>query len=232
MDLFGIGSMIGAVGDTVIGGINAHQQKEAFEWNKQQAEKVFNWNKEVQQRTWEREDTAVQRRLNDLKASGINPLMAAGQSANSGGQVAQTAPNLEAPSINIGLSESISKVIEAISASQNIAQSKAQEQLIQSEILTGEKTRGKITKETQKMQKEIDKMHNETLKIDAERNKITSEMMKIDSERQLHELQRQINLYNYLRSKGMKLRTTDNLPNSPAQVGFYAGQAIGNNAGY
>ena len=158
--------------------------------------------------------------------------MAAGQAANSGGQVAQTAPHVEAPNIDIGLGRSISRVIDGISASQNIAQSKAQEQLIQSEILTGEKTRGKITKETQKIQKEIDKMHNETLKIDAERNKITSEMMKIDSERQLQELQKQINLYNYLRSKGMKLRTTDNMPSNGAQVGFYAGQAIGNNAGY
>lgn len=67
---------------------------------------VFNYQKGLQDTIFNREDDAVQRRVADLKAAGINPVLAAGQAANAGQAVPVTAPTkgLEA-GIHAGLQQ-------------------------------------------------------------------------------------------------------------------------------
>lgn len=52
----------------------------------------LDWQRQSQQTTWDREDNAVQRRAQDLRAAGINPLLAAGQAAQSSSPIHTTAP--------------------------------------------------------------------------------------------------------------------------------------------
>ena len=53
----------------------------------------FDYQKALQQTMFEREDTAVQRRMADLQAAGINPNIAAGSAASAGSVVSRSNTN-------------------------------------------------------------------------------------------------------------------------------------------
>lgn len=82
--LFGA-SVVGGLVDTFVGASasskNYKAQKEALAWQK-----------EAQKTAWQREDNAVQRRVADLRAAGMSPVLAAGQGAQASGPIQVTAP--------------------------------------------------------------------------------------------------------------------------------------------
>ena len=74
----------GAVGGSLLGQyLNYENQKDALEWQKDTQQTIYN-----------REDTSIQRRVADLKAAGLSPVLAAGQGAGTGGTVQINPPQL------------------------------------------------------------------------------------------------------------------------------------------
>lgn len=90
--LSGIANIINAISTPILGGIGLYQNKKNYE----QQEGLLEYQKALQERIFEREDTAFQRRLKDINAAGFSPLAALGQSASSGQALSMSAPQRDA----------------------------------------------------------------------------------------------------------------------------------------
>lgn len=105
-------AMLGTMAvDAGVGVYNATQTGRNFDLQSQN----YDYMKDMQRETWRREDTAIQRRVRDLKRAGLSPVLAAGQGASTSAPI-----RTEAPQIN--------KVenLNLTNLATNLAQSRAQ----------------------------------------------------------------------------------------------------------
>lgn len=165
MDLFGVGSTLGAVSDAIIGGLNYAEQKKTNEKNLALQREQFEYQKALQQQIFDREDSAVQRKVKDLVKSGLNPLLAGGGGANAGSSVGmvqmggQTAPQLQ-----MNAQGAVDSIYNSLKMKQDIATSKIQRALIGTQIASEAAKAQNTAQQTKNLQQEVkEKTYNYNL---------------------------------------------------------------------
>lgn len=125
--LGGIGSAVGGVGSIIsgIGNIDIGNKNLAFE------EKNLKYQQDLQKTIFQREDSSVQRRVADLKAAGLSPVLAAGQGASAGTPISTRAPQrAPIPDLGSGIRDATTgtaqAVLNLIQAQKNIEMSDTQ----------------------------------------------------------------------------------------------------------
>lgn len=122
---------MGAIADAVMGIIGGVADVGFKAYDREQQNKInqrdFDYQKALQQQIFEREDNAVQRRMADLQAAGLNPNLAAGSAAGAGSVVGRSQTNYA------GIGNPVGTILDTISARQQISMQKEQAAILNSQ---------------------------------------------------------------------------------------------------
>lgn len=147
---FGVFEMIGSIGSSAIqkdaqenvNEKNLEYMRERDAVNDARYTDELNYNRALQERIFEREDTAFQRQADDMSAVGLNPLLAQG-GARSGDVISSpsipanaTSPNLQASNFSMDLSgfdNAIGNALSAINEIEGVKTNRANRDLLNSQ---------------------------------------------------------------------------------------------------
>lgn len=199
-----IGGLFNTFGNMYINKKNLEHQKEVFNWQKEQqawanqfAKDQFEYQKQQNDLTRQREDTAIQRRQADLKQAGLNPLSAADSggasaatmsgSTMAGGSQQGTAPQMAGIE---GLDNIFSSVMNMLTQSQNIAQSKTDQAYTEEKTRTERENQKNIGADTSKKNAETKEIERKTEFYDTLASREEAEIQAIQKENELRELRK------------------------------------------
>jgi len=141
--VLGVGS---AVTNAAEGAANIGIQNKNFQLQKD----TFDYQKKMQQQSWMREDNATQRRVADLKAAGLSPVLAAGSAASSSAPIRLETPQRDL----IPKMDPSGDVLNAMRQKADISNTIAQNDLIRAQINRTAVEREKLLQDTINAQEE------------------------------------------------------------------------------
>lgn len=104
-----LGTGLASAGSIGLGALNYSQQSQQNKWQKY-----------AQEKTWDREDNAIQRRTADLKAAGLSPVLAAGSGASTMSPI-----SINAPQANSEMASGLAKAMQGALTGAQIDQTNA-----------------------------------------------------------------------------------------------------------